>query len=168
MIRFSYRPTFKDFQALNRHAMWHHLRLGIILAGLLSAVCIIHPFAVYFLHKGQGVPAEVEFGLMNIVIPPVIVLFFFSMKRAVRKRWDTVEALRAEVEYQFQEEGLLTLSGQNRNLTEWRQFESVKRTGEHFFLRVAGGAFHYFAVSAVPDPDGLSAFLAGKIPVKKS
>ena len=167
MIRFSYRPTFKDFRALNRHAMWRHLRLGIILAGLISVACIIHPFAVYFLHKSQGVPAEVEFGLINLVIPPAIVLFVFSMRRAVRKRWDTVDALRAELEYQFQEEGLLTLSGPNRNLTEWRQFESVKRTSEYFFLRVAGGAFHYFAVSAVPDPDEVSAFLADKIPAEK-
>lgn len=168
MIHFNHRPTLEDFNALNRHVLLRQLRTGMIFAGLMVTGSLVHPFVVWFLHKNQGLPAAVEFGPMNFIAPLLILVFVIVMRRSIRKHWETVDSVRAEKEYRFEEDGLVTLSGQERTATEWERLERVTRTDSYFFLRVAGGTYFYFPVAVVPDPDQLATFLAGKIPAKVS
>ena len=165
-MRFSYQPTFRDYLALSRHVLWAQLKVAMILAGVLTLGALIQPFAAWYMAVQRNPEARVEIGLMNVAVPLLALLFASSIYVSIKKRWNKVEALRAAVDYEFEELGLSTRSGLNRNFLEWRQFAYAEVTKHHVLLKTIPGVYFNFPKSVIPDREELLRFLAGKIPVK--
>jgi hypothetical protein len=165
-MSFTYQPVFRDYVALSRHVMWAQLKVGALLAGLVTLGALLHPFAAWYLVKQSNPEAKIEIGLMNVAVPLLALLFAGSIHASIKKRWNKVEALRTTVEYDFQDLGLSTRSGLNRNFIEWKQFAHVEVTKRHILLKTIPGAYFYFPKFVVPNLEELLRFLAGKIPVK--
>lgn len=165
-MSFTYQPAFRDYLALSRHMLWAQLKLAIILGGLVTLGALTQPFAAWYLVKQRNPEAQIEIGLMNVAVPLLVLLFAGAIYSSIKKRWNKIEALRAAVEYEFEDLGLSTRSGLNRNFIEWRQFAHAEVIKHHILLKTIVGAYFYFPKSVVPDREELLRFLANKMPVK--
>jgi hypothetical protein len=165
-MSFTYQPVFRDYLALSRHVMWAQLKVAALLAGLVTLGAVLHPFAAWFMAKQTNPGAQIEIGLMNVAVPLLALFFVGAIYGSIKKRWNKIEALRATVEYDFQELGLSARSGLNRSFIEWKQFAFAEVTKNHVLLKTVPGAYFYFPKFVVPDLAGLLRFLADKMPVK--
>ncbi|MEK7949283.1 YcxB family protein [Luteolibacter soli] len=165
-MSFTYQPVFRDYLTLSRHVLWAQLKLAIILGGVVTLGALIQPFAAWYLVKQSNPEAHIEIGLMNVAIPLLALLFAVSIHASIKKRWNKLEALRATVEYEFEDLGLNVRSGLNRSFIEWKQFAHTEVTKHHILLKTVPGAYFYFPKFVVPNLEELLRFLAGKIPVK--
>lgn len=165
-MSFTYQPVFRDYLALSRHVIWAQLKLAIILGGLVALAALTQPFAAWYLAKQSNPEAQIQIGLMNVAVPLLVLLFAIAIHVSIKKRWNKLEALRATVEYDFQELGLSARSGLNRSFIEWKQFAHAEVTKHHILLKTVPGAYFYFPKFVVPNLEELLRFLVGKIPVK--
>lgn len=165
-MSFTYQPVFKDYLALSRHVIWAQLKVAAILAGLVTLAALTQPFAAWYLAKQSNPAAQIEIGLMNVAVPLLALFFAVSIHASIKKRWNKLEALRATVEYDFQELGLSARSGLNQSFIEWKQFAHAEVIRHHILLKTVPGAYFYFPKFVVPNLEELLRFLAGKIPVK--
>jgi len=165
-MSFTYQPVFRDYLALSRHVIWSQMKVAAILAGLLTLAALTQPFAAWYLAKQSNLEARIEIGLMNVAVPLLALLFAVAIRVSIKKRWNKLEALRATVEYDFQELGLSARSGLNRSFIEWKQFAHAEVTKHHVLLKTVPGAYFYFPKFVVPNLEELLRFLAAKIPVK--
>ncbi|MCW1887386.1 YcxB family protein [Luteolibacter flavescens] len=165
-MRFTYQPNFSDYLALNRHVLWAQLKIAMLVMGVLTLVALVYPFVVRHLASAGNPDAQLEFGLIHIGIPLLALLFAIAIRVSIRKRWDKIDALRATLEYDFDEQGLATRSDRRRNFTEWPQFAHATVTKKHFILKTHAGSYYYFPLSVIPDRARLLALLEGKVPVK--
>ena len=165
-LSFTCQPVFRDYLALSRHVMWAQLKIAALLASLVTLGALTQPFAAWYMAKQRDPGAQVEIGLMNIAVPLLALLFAGAIFGSIKKRWNKVEALRAPVEYDFQDLGLSARSGINRSFIEWKQFAHAEVTKNHILLKTVPGAYFYFPKFVVPNLEELLRFLANKIPVK--
>lgn len=165
-MSFTYQPVFRDYLALSRHVIWAQLKIAAILAGLVTLAALIHPLAAWHLAKQSNPAAQIEIGLMNVAVPLLALLFAVSIRASIKKRWNKLEALRATVEYDFQELGLSVSSGLNRSFIEWKQFAHAEVTRHHVLLKSVAGAYFYFPKFVVPNLEELLRFLASKMVVR--
>jgi len=165
-MSFTYQPVFRDYLALSRHLIWAQLKVAAILAGLVTLAALTQPFAAWYLAKQSNPEAHVEIGLMNVAVPLLALLFAVSLRASIKKRWNKIEALRATVEYDFQDLGLSARSGLNKSFIEWKQFAHAEVTKYHVILKTVPGAYFYFPKFVVPNLDELLRFLTSKMPVR--
>lgn len=163
-MKISYSPTFRDYLALNLHAVRKQFR-GIVWLPIALLVAILF---LSFASPPGGVghrriwDAHVS-ALDVLPIPAVIVVLVAAFYWGVKKRWASADELREAREYELDDRGVHFHASSGDGFTEWRIFKEAAITKRFVYLRTGQRQFHYFPVAAVPDVAELRALLVEKI-----
>ena len=156
MIRFRFQPRFEDWRALNLRAIVRQLRVLLIIASVILFCYLVLPFAHRMVGRDVGVLETYRENFGVLWLPVIVALVLGGSYVAVRRRWQSVEELRVEKEYEIDEAGVRVTGASLNGFLEWKHFHSADYTRGCFFLKTHQNQFHYFPESVVP---GRRAFL---------
>lgn len=169
MIQIEYTPSFRDYWALNLHAMRRGRGIMLFWIAVLSlGYYILYPLihgpllndkrsALEFYRESLGV----------LILPGVVALVVAATFVGARQRWSAALELHEEKRYELDEEGIRLKSKSVNAFTEWAIFKKYWITKRFAYIMTAQQQYHYFPLSSVSDVPALVSLLKRKIIASK-
>jgi len=165
-MKFNHTPTFASYWMLNKR---HFFKIrGVKLLLFISAFSILFYLINPIMnHQWLGYDhsiGELYLSSMGILILPLIMaLMFTATYIGAKKRWKSAAELRCEKTYDITDSEIhVTATGIDSHLGLQYIAEAELWRG-WIFLMTNQRTYHFFPLSAVPEPDKLISMLAAKI-----
>ncbi len=167
-IRFHYQPTLTDFLAFDRYFTGRHYRLLTFVAIVSVILLLLLPAA---LHRTGHKDNTLDIYWSNaglLIIPAAAILLIPARYLSVRSRWNKVEEVRIQREYEIGETGIRVTGSSLAGFLEWRHIVQADFKSGYFFLKTAQNQYYYFPATAVPEKSAFVELVARKVPVSKT